>query len=180
MDAVDPDTLVLMGRIWRAHGIRGELKVLPETDVPERFGELDVVYVGSMRATSEPRRVERARYQPTKRGTTVLLKLGDVETREEADLLRKQYVFAHESDLPPLEEDEVFLHDLLGLRVVTDDGEEVGVVVDAFENPAQLVYVIERPDGSEAMIPDVPAFVVELDLEERTLVVQLIEGLLES
>lgn len=171
--------LLLIGRIWRAHGIRGELKVIPETDAPERFDELDVVYVGKGPDGTEPRRIEGVRLQHAKRGLTVVLRLEGVASREEADALRQYNVYADEADLPPLAADEIYLHDLVGLEVVTEEGEPVGTVGDVLQMPAHDVYLVHREGREDAMIPAVPEFVLDVDLEARRLVVRPIEGLLE-
>lgn len=179
MAEVDTDTLLLVGRVWRAHGVRGEMKVVPETDDPERFSDLETVFLGTRPETATPHAVESARFQTTKHGLNVVLKLVDIDTRDDADALRKVGVYARADDLPPLEEGELFVHDLIGLRVVTEDGTDVGVVRDVLDAPAQLVYVVERPDEPDAMIPDVPEFVVDLDIEAQRIVVRPIEGMLE-
>src|SRR5690606_18616233 len=115
MPGIAPDTLLLMGRCGRAHGVRGEVKVFPETDDPDRFAALARVFVGPSAEEAEERAVERVRFQPQKGRTVVLLHLGGVPARDEAEALRGLGVYAHEDDLPPLDEDEVYLHDLVGL-----------------------------------------------------------------
>lgn len=176
---VDAESLFLVGRIWRAHGVRGEVKVIPETDDPERFEDLRVVFTGKTANTVDRREVESVRLQPTKRGILVVLKLRNVDSRDEAEMLRKLSVYAHGEDLPPLDEDEFFLHDLIGLQVVAEDGEEVGVVENVLELPAHEVLVVSRPGASSSMIPVVPEFVVEIDLEAEQITIRPIEGLIE-
>lgn len=175
----DPDALLLVGRIVREHGVRGELKVAPETDDPARFDDLEVVYLGATAARVKPHTVRSVRYQPTKRGRLVVLAIEGVDTREAAYALRQSLVFADVADLPPLEEDEVFVHDLIGLRVRTEAGEEVGVVEDVLDTPAHLTLRIARPGRPDALVPAVPAFVAETDLDAGVLVLTPIEGLLE-
>lgn len=174
-----PDTLLLVGRVGKPHGVRGEVKVIPETDDPTRFSALETVFLGTEPGTVAPFAVETVRFQQSKRGPTVVLKLDTIDTREAAARLRQHAVFAREADLPPLADDEFFLFDLIGLDVVTDDGEPVGTVNDVLELPANLVYVVARPGKPDAMIPDVPAFIDDVDLEGRRLIVRLIEGLLD-
>lgn len=170
---------LLVGRVYRAHGVKGEVKVIPETDDPERFEALDEVYLGDTAETAEPYGVESVRYQVGGKGVTVVLRLEGVTTREEADALRQHGVYADEDDLPPLGEGEVYLHDLIGLAVVDEAGEAVGTVRDVLQMPAHDVYVVARPGRPDAMIPAVPAFVVGVDLEGGRLVVRPIEGLLD-
>ncbi len=173
-----PPNLLLIGRVGKPHGLRGEVKVAPETDEPQRFADLATVFVGASVQQARPCAVESVRFQQGRRGVTVVLKLEGIETPEEAATLRQRLVFAHEADLPPLDDDEFFLHDLVGASVVTEGGEPVGTVTDVLELPAQRVYVVERPGRPPALIPDVPAFLADLNVAERRLVVRPIEGLL--
>ena len=175
----DPESLLLVGRIWRAHGVRGEMKIIPETDHPERFEDLTVVYAGSTAATADPHDLESVRYQPTKRGTIVIAKLSGIDSREAAESMRKSAVFAREEDLPPLEEGEFFLHDMVGLEVVTVDGARVGAVDYVIEGPAQPILVVAREDGGSAMIPAVDEFIEDIDPAEGRITIRPIEGLLD-
>ena len=178
---VDPDTLLLVGRFGRAHGVRGEVKLIPETDDPERLGSLPTLYVGKapQEAAAHPHRVASVRFQPTKRGPVAVVRLEAVETREGAETLRGQEAYASEADLPPLADDEVFVHDLIGLPVVTEDGEAVGTLADVMALPAHDVFVVRRPGHPDAMVPAVPAFIASADPDAGRIVVRPIEGLFD-
>ena len=173
------DELLVIGRVWRAHGVQGEAKVIPETDDPARFETLERLYIGGQAETATAYAVEAVRYQQTKRGRVVLLKLVDVQTPEAVEALRQSLVFAAEGDLPPLEEDEFFLHDLVGLAVVTEEGEAVGTVRDVMEMPGHPLFVVEREGQPDAMIPAVAEFVTDVDAEAGRVTIRPIEGLLE-
>jgi 16S rRNA processing protein RimM len=176
---VDPAAMIQVGFVFRPHGMEGELKVNPEfTDDPRRFEELATVYVGQSPRAVTRHDISSVRYQQTKRGTTVILGLADLTSRTDAEALAKLQVFAAEEDLD-LAEDEIFLHDLVGLTVVTEEGETLGTVANYMEMPAQDVFVVHRPEQGEAMIPAVDDFVIDIDLEEQVLVVRPIEGLLD-
>ena len=175
----NPEVLLLVGRVGKTHGLRGEVKVIPETDDPKRFADLETVFLGNEPGEATPHTVAAVRLQPTRRGPTVVLKLEGIDTIEEAASLRRQRVFAREEDLPPLADGEFFLHDLIGLDVVTDQGEPVGTVKDVLELPANNVYVVARSGRPDTLIPAVPAFIDEMDIEGRRLVVRPIEGLLD-
>ena len=178
-DVPAPESLIRVGQIYRPHGVRGELKVAPETDDPARFTELSQVYVGRDVQHTTAHAVEGARFQETKRGITVILKLDGIDSRDDAEHVTKQQLFAAEAELPPLDEDEVFIHDLIGLDVVTEGGEAIGTVANVLTLPAHDTYVVRRPGKPEAMIPDVDDFIVALDLDDGRLVIRPIEGLLE-
>lgn len=176
----DPGELLLVGRVVRAHGTGGEVKVAPETDDPDRLAALPTLYVGRSERDAAPHAVEGVRFQQTKRGPLALVKLEDVGGREAANGLKKMRVFAAAADLPPLEDGEAFIHDLIGLRVESAGDEPIGTVKDVLDVPAHAVYVVGRPGGRpDALIPAVEAFVEEVDLEAGRLVVCPIEGLLD-
>jgi len=158
-----------IGRVLRPHGVRGELRVEIHTDYPERFGVYGQVYLGPdyMRYEIEAHRFHQGR---------VLLKLREVIDRTAAEALRGQWVYIATEDAVPLAEGEVYLHQMLGLRVVTVEDEELGEVVDLIETGANLVYVVRGMQG-ETLLPDIPEVIERIDLEAGELVVRLMEGL---
>ena len=176
---VPADALLIVGKVLRAHGVQGEMKVVPETDDPQRFEALERIYIGGSPAGVREYAVASVRYQPTKRGLVVLLRLADVNLPEAADALRGSWVYALEEDLPPLEEDEVFLYDLIGLDVVTEAGEPVGTVRDVLEGSAHPLYLVTRDGRPDVMIPAVPEFIADVDTEAQRLTIRPIEGLLD-
>ena len=177
---VPPTDLVKVGFVFRPHGLEGELKIDPSaTDDPARFETLPAVFLGT-----QPHRVTRhavlsVRYQRTKRGTTVILGLDGIADRDDAEAVAKMDVFATEDALG-LDEDELFAHDLVGWTVVTEDGSVRGTVASFMEMPAQDVFVVRAPDDTEAMIPAVDDFIVEIDEEAERVVVRPIDGLMDA
>ena len=177
---VAPETMVQVGFVFRPHGIDGELKVNPEyTDDPTRFEGFERLFLGASPHRVVEYAVSSVRYQETKRGTTVILGLESIQDRTDAEAITKMKVFVAENDLE-LGEDEVYVHDLVGLDVVTDQGDVLGTVVNYQEMPAQDLFVIRRPGHGETMIPAVEDFILEVDVENGRLVVQPIEGLIEE
>lgn len=179
MTPVDSDSLLLVGTCGPPHGVRGEVKVIPETDDPERLAALDRVFVGADAERARERTVEALRFQPTKRGVVALVRFSGIDDRDQAEFLRGQSVFAAEADLPALEEDDVFLHDLLGLDVVTDDGTEVGTVGDVMTGGAQNLLVVRRPGQPDVLVPDVDEIVTTIDLDAERITIRPPEGLLD-
>ena len=175
-----PDTLLLMGRTGRPHGVRGEIKVLPETDEPARFGRVPVLYVATANGRPRPLVVQQARSHRSGKGTVVLLKLEGIDSREAASALRNGFVYARASDLPPLQEDECYLHDLLSLDAVLEDETPIGFVEDIVAGPAQDLLVIAREGRAPTHVPAVPEFVATIDLEGGRVVIRSIEGLLDD
>lgn len=165
-----------MGRIYRPHGTAGAFKVIPETDDPARITRLKSVFVGRAAAAVKPLRVSSWRVMPTKQGPSLLVVAEGVETPEAAERLRGLNVYATEADLP-LADDEFFLNDLIGFAVVGEEGEAFGTVREVREGPVYLLFEVETPDGQTVLVPNVPAFVLDLDLEGRRVVIRPVEGL---
>ncbi|MEO0558246.1 MAG: ribosome maturation factor RimM [Bacteroidota bacterium] len=179
-----PDDLLLMGRIGRPHGVRGEMKVIPDTDDPSRFELLERLFVGDSPETARERRVEGVRFQYPKGRTVVLLALEAVDDLDAASALRGNNLYASAPDLPPLEEGEAYLHDLIGLVAYFVDesgeatGDPIGTVHDLLDG-AQLLFAIRREGQPDALVPDVEAIVAGVDLEGRRLLLHPLEGLFE-
>ena len=164
----EPRFLVI-GQIGKAHGVRGEARVVPHTDVPERFTWLKTVYIGD-----EPRpiAVESVRWHKN----FVLLKLAGYENREQVEQLRGQWVQVPEEDAIPLEEGEYFLYQLIGLQVFQDTGRHLGELVDIIETQANNVFVV-RTDSQELLLPDTEEVVLDIDFENGRMTVHLLPGL---
>ena len=173
---LSPD-LLLVGRITRVHGIRGDVKVQPMTDDPARLSGVDTFHVGAAPEATRALRVEAIRSMHTKQGATVLVRFAGISTPEAAEALRGLSLYADAAVLPPLDADEYFLHDLVGLAVEATDGPPLGTSVAVVEMPAHPVVVVETAAGERVMVPDVPAFLVDVDVAGRRMVVNAIEGL---
>lgn len=179
MGPVDPEALLLVGRIWRPHGVLGEVKIIPDTDDPERVAELATLYVGASPENAEPFVVEGVRFQFPKRGPLLLVRFTGIADRDAAAGLRGLQVYADEAELPPLEDDEYYIHDLIGLTVVTDTGDTVGTIDEVMELPAHPVGIIRRAEQQDLMLPLVPAFIANIDFDAQRLEIKPIEGLLD-
>lgn len=171
--------LIRIGNLFKAHGIRGEIKMYPETDDLSRLKNIREIYVGKTIDKIIPYKIRTLRYQGTAKHELILLQLEGISDRDAADALQGRNVYVNESDLPPLEENEFFLDDLVGLDVFTDQDEFVGRVIEWLEFPAQDLLVIERAEKANALVPIIPEFIVEVDLEVPKIVIRPIEGLLD-
>lgn len=178
-DRSPADELVQVGFIFRPHGVRGELKVNPETSSPDQFERFEQVWVGPNESAVSPYVPTSVRYQQTKRGTTVILQLDGVDSRESAEAITKQSLFVP-ADALDVDEDELMLHNLVDLEVVSVEGVRIGTVEDVLEHPAHITLTIRCTDGREAMIPFVADFVRDVDLDAGRLEVTPIEGLLDD
>ncbi|GHC85151.1 ribosome maturation factor RimM [Streptomyces flavofungini] len=167
---------LVVARIGRAHGIKGEVTVEVRTDEPElRLGPgavlaTDPAGVGPL--TIETGRVHSGR---------LLLRFAGVRDRSGAEALRNTLLIA-EVDPEELPEDpeEFYDHQLMDLDVVTKDGVEIGRITEISHLPSQDLFIVERPDGSEVMIPFVEKIVTEIDLEEQRAVIDPPPGLIDD
>lgn len=166
-----------IGVVTRPHGLRGEVKVRPETDDPSRFESLDHVLLGDQGQDAVPFRIVGVRYQSMQSGTAVVLALEGVATREAAEGLAGRAVWAEAEALPPLGDDEVYLSDLVGLEVWDGPDLRAGVVGDVLDLPAQPVLVVMRNTGDEILVPFVPELVESVS--EGRIVMRPLEGLLD-
>nr|WP_221462251.1 ribosome maturation factor RimM [Streptomyces olivoverticillatus] len=169
------DVQLVVGRIGRAHGIKGEVTVEVRTDEPElRLGPgavlaTDPAGVGPL--TIEAGRVHSGR---------LLLRFTGVNDRTAAEALRNTLLVAEvDPDETPEDPEEFYDHQLMDLDVVTVDGAVVGRIAEISHLPSQDLFIVERPDGSEVMIPFVSEIVTEIDLDEQRAVVDPPRGLLD-
>ncbi len=161
---------IKVGKITGAFGIRGELKVYPYTDKPDRFEELDRVF-----ADSQEYVITNVRYQKN----LILLKFQGISDRNAAEKLRGTELSINRENLRELEEDEFFIFDLIGLEAVDENGKHIGRVCDVIQNSAQDLYEIETDDGKRHLIPAVYEFIPEIDPESGIMMIKPIPGLLD-
>jgi 16S rRNA processing protein RimM len=171
----------LVGRVRRAHGIRGELVVEPLTDEPaEVFAPGRLVTLGSRAGDPlVPRRhLQVIRSSPFKGGLIVAFE--GLADRSTAEVLREHTLLVPESEITPPGEGEVFLHDLVGMQVVHVNGDAIGRVIEVFEMPQGLIIEVQRNvGGGSVMLPFDEHTVTELDQEQRVIRVDPLEGLLD-
>lgn len=167
---------LVVGRIGRAHGIKGEVTVEVRTDEPEvRLGPGAVLATDP--ATAGPLTIESGKVHSGR----LLLRFEGVRDRNGAEALRNVLLIA-EVDPAELPEDpeEFYDHQLVDLDVVTVDGIEVGRILEISHLPGQDLLIVERPDGTEVMIPFVSEIVPEIDLENQRAVIDPPPGLLNE
>jgi 16S rRNA processing protein RimM len=169
------ERLVVIGEIVRPHGLRGEVRVVPLTDRPERFARVtDCVLWEPSRDDREPRRITAVRRQ----GDAVLLALDGCDSADAARALVGRLVALPERDALPLPPGHFYPWQLEGCRVLTEDGADIGEVTGIESGAAHEVWVVRGVSG-EHLVPAVPEIVLEVDLAGRRVVVRPPEGLLE-
>ncbi|WP_455355617.1 ribosome maturation factor RimM [Streptomyces sp. SYSU K217416] len=167
---------LVVGRIGRAHGIKGEVTVEVRTDEPElRLGPGAVL--ATEPASVGPLTIETGRVHSGR----LLLRFEGVKDRTGAEALRNTLLIADvdPQDMPE-DPDEYYDHQLMDLDVVLADGTEVGRITEIAHLPSQDLFIVERADGSEVMIPFVEEIVTEIDLEAQRAVIDPPPGLIDD
>lgn len=161
-----PDELLAVGRIARAHGVRGEVAVQPLTEVEGRFAPGAVLRLGPDGA----RRVTVHSSRP--HGHRLLVRFEDLLDRTAAEELRGVLLLVPASEAPDPGEDSWWPHELVGCDVVTEAGRSLGPVTEVLHNPANDLWVTER-----ALVPAIRDVVLEVDTDGRRIVVRELPGL---
>lgn len=166
---------LVVGRIGRPHGIKGEVSVEVRTDEPElRFAAGSVLVTDP--ADRGPLTVQRSHWHSGR----LLVTFDGVVGREGAEALRNTVLVVDSDDLPGLDDpDEYYDHQLIGLAAELASGGPVGVVEDVIHSPAGDLLSIRKPDGGEALVPFLAAMVPSVDLAARRVLLDPPEGLLE-
>ncbi|MGW0560868.1 ribosome maturation factor RimM [Streptomyces sp. NPDC003016] len=167
---------LVVARIGRAHGIKGEVTVEVRTDEPElRLGPGAVLATDP--ASAGPLTVETGRVHSGR----LLLRFAGVKDRTAAEALRNILLIAEiDPQETPEDPEEFYDHQLMDLDVVLADGTEVGRITEITHLPSQDLFIVKRPDGSEVMIPFVEEIVTEIDLEEQRAVITPPPGLIDD
>ena len=163
-----------IGSITSTHALRGEVKVYPTTEDVRRYDNLDTVYLGAGNE-KESLHVERVRYFKN----LVIVKFRGLDRIEDVERLIRQDLFVSREDAIPLGENEFFISDVIGLKTVTDDGRELGVVKDVMETGANDVYIIQKKDDpkAELLLPATKEVILEINPPKGTMTVHMLPGL---
>lgn len=163
-----------VGVITQTHGIRGEVKVFPTTDDKSRFKKLKEVTLdtGKERLTLEIEGVKFFKQY-------VILKFRGYDSINDIEKYRQGKLLVTRDKAVKLKKDEYYIADLLGLQVVTEDGKDFGTLKDVLITGANDVYVVERPDGSEVLLPAIRECVLAIDVKQGCVTVHIMDGLLD-
>lgn len=172
----DDNTMVNIGRLTSAVGLKGEIKVLTYAEDSENLHEGTVLYMekGGTITTAEVTGIRFQKNRP-------VIRLENVTDRNGAEALRNMEIYISEEDLEELPEGEYYIRDLIGCEVYDRaSGRTLGKVDDVLQNTAQSVYRVLDENGKEILIPAVEAFEREIDPERGVIEVELIPGFLEG
>ena len=160
-----------VGHLRRPHGVRGEMRMSVLTDFPERLRAGRTVYIGAEYTAYKLRSARRS-------DPDLLVSFVGIENPEDAGILRNQMVYVKAGSLPQLPDGEYYHHQIIGLRVVSDDGRELGIVSEVLETGANDVFVVRRENAAEGLLPNIDDVILTIDLAAKPLHVHLIPGLI--
>ena len=178
----------IVGLIRKAQGIRGEVVIEPLTDKPDVVfasgsrvfagtSDGDLAIVTDVKGEEETPTLTVVGTKPFKEG--LIVQFEELQDRDSAELWRGRYLLAPFAELPPLQEDEVYLHDLIGMSVVGTNGEPLGAVTTFYELPQGIMLDVKTKGGS-TIIPYRPEIIVRTDITERTIVIDDTIGLFDD
>ncbi|HVZ77893.1 MAG TPA: ribosome maturation factor RimM [Gemmatimonadaceae bacterium] len=170
---------LIVGRVRKAHGIRGEVVVEPITDEPDAIfapGRRVLAGTASGDLAADGAELHVTAVRPMKDG--MLVAFAEIPDRNAAELWRGRYVLLPAAEVPPPDEDEVYIHDLVGMDVVLESGDAVGRVDEVYEVPLGLVMDVAREKGS-VLVPFDERVVVHVDQEARVITINPPAGLLD-
>jgi 16S rRNA processing protein RimM len=159
-----------VGFLRRPHGLQGEIIMDLHTDFPERMKRGRKLFVGE---EYKPMTLEAVR----EHGKGMLVKFKNIETSEDAGLYRNQWVFIKAKDAPPLPDGQIYQYEMIGFKVVDENENPLGTLVEILETGANDVYVVKNDSGKELLLPAIPSVMLDLDTDRGLLKVHLLEGL---
>lgn len=162
-----------VGVIANTHGIRGEVKVFPTTEEPKRFEGMKEIILdtGAEKITLE---IARVRFFKN----LVILKFKGIDDINDIEKYKGKDLLVSRENAIPLEEGEYYIADILGARVVTEDGREFGRLKDVLSTGANDVYVVEH-EGREVLLPVIPDCIRKRDMERKIVTIHVMKGLLD-
>lgn len=171
------DKLYTVGKIVNTHGIRGELKIVSETDFPdERFAKgSNLIFVDPATNKTLPVVVESAREHKK----LFMIKFQGFNNINEVEKYKGWLLKVEEKYLSELMDDEFYHHEIIGCTVITDEGEELGTISEILSPGANDVWVVERPVGKPVLLPYIDDVILDVDVEAKRVKVHVMEGLLD-
>lgn len=164
---------IQVGKIINTHGIKGELKIFPLTDNINRFDELRSVFIGDEKLKVN---IEKVWYQKG----IVIIKFKEFDDINQVLSYKDEYIYIDEEDKVQLPKDTYFIYEIIGSKVIDTEGNEIGIVKDILTNLPNDVYVVENSvNKKEYLIPAVKHIVLEVNIKEKMITIEPIEGLIE-
>ena len=167
------EQLLQVGVITQTHGVRGEVIVFPTTDDAARFKKLKHVMLDTGKETL-PLEIESVKFFKQ----FVILKFKGFDNINDIERYKRCPLLIERENAVPLEEGEYFIADMIGMKVITDEGENFGILKDVMETGANDVYVIEHPSEGEVLVPAIKECILDVDIENRQMKIHVMNGLI--
>ena len=168
------EDFIKVGIITNTHGLRGEVKVFPTTDDAKRFLDLEEIILDTGKEKKQLL-VEHVKFFKN----MVILKFRGIDNIDDVQRFRQKELLVTRAQAVPLGENEYFIADLIGLKAVSDEGEDLGEVADVLQSAANDVYVIRKKGEADLLLPDIKDCVKKVDIEAGQMTVHLLPGLRE-
>ena len=169
------EDLLQVGVITTTHGVRGEVKVFPTTDDPARFKKLKNVVLDTGKELVD---LEVAGVKFFK--NMVIVKFKGIDNINDVEKYRKKSLYVTRENAVKLKKNEYFIADLIGLKVESDEGEDLGTLSDVLQTGANDVYVLSKEGEDDILLPAIKECVKEVDIENGVILVHLLPGLREA
>lgn len=168
------ETLLRIGIITSTHGIKGEVKIFPTTDNPDRFKRVKEVLI-SDKGVEKVLSIESAKVFKQ----YAIVKFKEINSIDEAQLYRQKELYVKREHAQRLLKDEYYIADLIGMEVILEDNTTFGVLKDVLETGANDVYIIETMKGKEVLLPAIKECILNIDVNVKKMTVHILEGLLD-
>lgn len=152
------DKQIVIGKIIAPHGVRGEFRIMPDTDNPEQFLKMKKICLED----GESFTVEGTRFHKQ----FVLMKVKEITNMDQVTKLRNKHIVINHAELPPLPQGRFYVTDIIGFRVITPQGEEIGTLKDVITPGSTDVFVIATKEGKEIMVVAIQSNIKEINMEQ--------------
>lgn len=166
------EKLLRVGVITQTHGLRGEVKVYPTTEDAKRFKKLKEVVIDTGKEQIDME-IESVKFFKN----LVIVKFKGIDNINDVEKYKKSEIYVSRENAIPLEEGEYYIADLIGLKVMSDEGEDLGVLDDVMQTGANDVYVVKKKGHPELLIPVIDQCILNVDIEGGEVLVHLLPGL---
>lgn len=163
-----------VGVIANTHGIRGEVKVFPTTDDINRFKKLKKVILDTKKEKLELEVVSCKFFK-----NMAILKFKDIDNINDIEKYKGMDLLVSRENAIPLEEDEYYIADLIDLKVIDEDDNEIGVLYDVMQTGANDVYVVNMNNGKELLLPNIDECILDVNIKDGYIRVHILEGLMD-
>lgn len=169
------ENLLQVGAITQTHGLKGEVKVFPTTDDVNRFKKLKNVLLDTGKENIELE-IESVKFFKQ----YVILKFKGIDNINDVEKYKGKSLFVTRENAVKLKKNEYFITDMIGMKVITDEEKDFGVLKEVMQTGANDVYVVETVDGKEVLLPAIKQCILEVDIENQLMKVHIMKGLLDE